>query len=727
VGSVFAYPRYTICRESTSCLQLSEPRVQNISSFVMVLKSFLSVAAVIIVGGKSFGTEPALDYPIHAVSARNVQLNDLFWSPRLETNRSVTIPLSLQMCEETGRIENFKVAAATSSAKWTGMFGFNDSDVYKVMEGASYSLAMHSDTKLSENLSRLVDLIAAAQEKDGYLYTEWTARDRIVQPNPIRCCVPSRDNRWLNEKDSHELYNAGHMTEAAISHWEATHSDTFLKVAKKNANLLVDTFGPGKLEIPSGHPEIELALVKLYRATKDKRYLDLARFLIDIRGRPTKDRPKPWGPYMQDDMPLVEQRKAVGHAVRAMYLYTAATDIAALTGDAALQKGMDRIWDNVVGAKTYITGAVGATSAGEAFGADYELPNDKAYAETCANLATCFWNHRMFLQHGDAKYIDVLERALYNSSISGVALDGKSFFYPNPLASAGNYSRSKWFDCACCPTNICRFIPSIPGFAYATQGDTLYVNLFSAGVAEVGLASGRLRIKQETKYPWEGRIRLRFSPRTSGQHAVVKIRIPGWARGEAFVSDLYSFADKSTERYRLALNGAPVSADVENGFATIDRRWQAGDAVSLALPVPIRRVVAHAKVAADRDRIVLMRGPFVYCIESVDLPKTMHPDQVTIADDEPLGSEFRKDLLNGVQVITGEINAPVREHNDHENSASDKGNPKSASAPDNLRFMAVPYYAWANRGRSEMEVWIKRIPHLTAERTAKEIGNQVSN
>jgi DUF1680 family protein len=706
------FPGYNIGRDWGSWLrpslkgELDQPQVKR-----MGLKCFSFLAIAIVIGGRSSCAEPSPDYPIHAVSARNVQLSDLFWSPRLETNRNVTIPLSFEMCEVTGRIENFKVAAGSSNSKWTGMFGFNDSDVYKVMEGAADSLATHPDAGLNEYLNRLITWINAAQEKDGYLYTEWTARDRIAQPNPIRCCVPNVDKKWFNEKDSHELYNAGHMIEAAVSHWEATGSDTLLKVAKKNADLLVETFGPGKLEMPSGHPEVELALVKLYRATKDERYLKLAKFLIDLRGRPTKDRLQPWGTYMQDNAPLAGQGKAVGHAVRAMYLYSAATDVAALTGDSTLGSAIDRIWENVVAQKTYVTGAIGATAAGEAFGADYELPNDKAYAETCASLATCFWNYRMFLRHGDAKYIDVLERALYNSAISGVALDGRSFFYANPLASKGNYSRSKWFDCACCPTNICRFIPSIPGYAYATQDDTVFVNLFAAGACDIDIPGGKLRLEQETNYPWDGHVRLKPSPEKSGQHAVLKIRIPGWARGQAFVSDLYRFADNSTEQYKIAINGVPTTPDVENGFAIIDRRWKQGDAVSLDLPMPVRRVVAHEKVEADRDRVALMRGPTVYCVEGVDLPKAMHPEQLVLADDQPITTEYRKDLLKGVQVITGRINTVAQGHGGNLEPEAEG----SVSAVKEMLFTAVPYYAWANRGPSEMEIWIKRIRHDSAE------------
>ncbi len=513
----------------------------------MCMRTIIVFMLAVSLGSVGFGAKPKRDYPIHPVPVQNVHFSDVFWSPRIEINRTATIPVSFQMCEETGRIENFKVAAHLSDAKWTGMAGFNDSDVYKVMEGAARSLMIHPDDKLAAYLNQLVGWVAAAQEKDGYLYTEWTARDRIAEPNPIRCCIPRDNKKWLSVKDSHELYNLGHMYEAAVAHWEATGDPTFLNVAKKSADLLADTFGPGKLELPSGHPEIELALVKLYRATGDERYLQLARFFLGVRGRPTHDRPQLWGEYAQDHEPLVDQQEALGHAVRAMYLYSAATDVAALTGDEALRNEVDRLWQNVVGQKTYITGAIGATSAGEAFGKNYQLPNDKAYAETCANLATCFWNHRMFLLHGDGKYIDMLEQALYNSAISGVALDGKTFFYPNPLESNGNYVRSKWFDCACCPTNICRFIPSVPGYAYATRGNELYVNLFAAGAADIQLEGGKVHIAQETNYPWNGRVTIKVSPQSSDQKIALKVRIPGWSRGAAFPSDLYHFADKSAE------------------------------------------------------------------------------------------------------------------------------------------------------------------------------------
>ncbi len=652
------------------------------------------------------------DYPIRPVPAREVRLSDAFWQPRLEVNRTTTIPLSFQMCEETGRVENFRVAGGLSDANWVGHFGFDDTDVYKVMEGASYSLMTRPDDKLAAYLKELIELIAAAQEDDGYLFTAYTARDRIADPKKIYCCYP-RDEKWLSLRDSHELYNLGHMFEAAVAHWEATGDEAFLNVARKSADLLVDTFAPGKMEIPAGHAEVEMALVKLYRATGDARYLDLAKFFLDIRGKPSDERPELWGEYNQDHKPLVEQEEAVGHAVRAMYLYAAATDVAALTGDRQLAAVVDRLWESVFARKAYITGGVGATSEGEAFGKDYELPNDSAYSETCANLATCFWNHRMFLLHGDGKYIDMLERALYNGVIAGVALDGKTFFYPNPLASDGDYARSKWFDCACCPSNICRFIPSVPGYVYAARGDTLYVNLFAAGSADVKLAGGVVHVEQDTAYPWDGRVTIKMDPQTAGHKFAVRVRVPGWASDQAFplagnaLADepLYSFSDEPPqEQPRLLLNGEESDGLHREAyyFVAHERQWQPGDTLTLELPMPVRRVVANEKVEADRGRVALMRGPIVYCIEWPDV----HGGQVrnlVLPDDKPLASEFRKDLLGGVQVITGSVY-----HLREVAEAQRDGGSKRIPVMEELTFTAIPYYAWAHRGPGEMAVWLPR-------------------
>ncbi len=684
----------------------------------MIGRMTVALAGLAILGGGTpcRGVEP--DYPIRPVPAHEVRFTDGFWQPRLEVNRTVTIPFSLDMCEDTGRIENFRIAAGQSDGKWTGRFGFNDSDLSKILEGVAYSLMTHPDPALQARADELIALMAAAQEDDGYLETSWTARDTIDNPKEIWCCYPTK-NKWLESNMSHELYNLGHMYESAVAYNEATGEPQFLDVSKKSAALLLDTFGPGKLEIPPGHPEIELGLVKLYRQTGDRRYLDLAKYFVDIRGVPTKDRPNPWGPYSQDDKPLREQDKAVGHAVRAAYLYAAATDVAALTGDQALADAVDRLWDNVAGRKTYVTGGIGATGEGEAFGPDYDLPNDSAYAETCAAIANCYWNHRMFLLHGDGKYIDVLERALYNGTISGVSLDGKKFFYPNPLASKGDYERSSWFDCSCCPTNICRFIPSVPGYAYATTDAAVWVNLFVEGRAELELADGKIEIEQETRYPWDGHIEITVNPATSGQKFALHVRIPGWARGQVWPTDLYRYLDQAPggQQPTLSVGGEAVPLDVKDGYVTIDRAWQPGDRVTLDLPMPVRRVVANDQVVPDRGRVALMRGPIVYCVEWPEVEGGKVLDLV-LPDNSPLAAEWKPDLLGGVEVVTGKGYRLLRDipATDEPSEATSKPTHPAlqhvASAESfelkPVPFTAIPYYAWAHRGKGEMEVWIAR-------------------
>lgn len=651
----------------------------------------LSIPVLLFAAALCHADEPAADYPIRPVPAHDVQVADLFWQPRLEVNRTATIPSSFQLCEETGRLENFKVAAGTSEKKWTGRFGFNDSDLSKIVEGASYSLMTHPDPRLDEYVDEVIAIMAAAQEDDGYIYTAWTARDKIDNPANIICCYP-KQHKWLEEDMSHELYNVGHMYEAAAAHYEATGKKNFLDVATKSGDLLVATFGPGKMEIPPGHPEVELGLVKLYRTTGNRDYLELAKFFVDLRGKPTDDRPKLFGEYAQDHKPFREQDEAVGHSVRAMYLYAGAADVAALTDDEGLKTAVDRLWENVVGKKTYVTGGIGAKGQGEAFGKNYELPNRTAYCETCANLALCYWAHRMFLLDGASEYIDVLERSLYNSVISGVSLDGKEFFYPNPLSARGDYARSKWFDCSCCPTNLCRFIPSVPGYAYAIGNDGPYVNLFVEGKAELEVAGKRVTIEQRTTYPWDGRVEITVAPEATGEEFVLHVRIPGWARDEAWPTDLYSFLDSSAERPTLAVNGEPVEIEFAKGYAVINRAWQAGDRVTLDLPMPVRRVTASENVENDRGRVALLRGPLVFCVEGADVAGGK-VDDLVLADNALLASNFRSDVLGGVQVITGD----------------------AQRAGELVKFTAIPYYAWANRGKGEMAVWLARTPDAARE------------
>jgi hypothetical protein len=626
----------------------------------------------------------AHDYLIKPVPFTAVHLNDGFWAPRIETNSQVTIPFAFEQCENTGRVANFVHAAEALRGQISDQdrkippFPFDDTDIYKVIEGASYTLSVKPDPKLESYVDGLIGKIGAAQEKDGYLYTA-----RTIDPaHPHPWAGP---RRWEDEEVlSHELYDLGHLYEAAVAYYQATGKRSLLDISVKSANLLCDTFGPGKKTIWPGHQIVEMGLVKLYRVTGDTRYLDLAKFMLDSRG--------PGGsPYNQANLKVVDQTEAVGHAVRATYMYSGMADVAAMTGDTAYVHAIDTIWENVVGKKLYITGGIGAIGAGEAFGANYELPNLTAYNETCASVGNDFWNERLFLLHGDAKFIDVMERTLYNGLISGVSLDGKSFFYQNPLESNGRKARSPWFGVACCPGNITRFMASVPGYVYAVGDRTLYVNLFAAGSAEISMGERTVKIVQQTRYPWEGRVKISVDPGKPGAFAI-KVRIPGWARNEVVPSTLYRFADDSHEHARLLLNGHEVPIQLDKGYASLDREWTAGDTIDLDLPMPIRRIAADGEVAADRGRLALERGPIVYAAEGVDSP-THKVRNLLLPASAKLTAEFRSDLLNGVEVVNGTAESLAYD-------AQGKVEQRS------VKFTAIPYYAWANRGRDEMLVWI---------------------
>ena len=655
---------------------------------------------------------PPSDYPIAPVPFTAVHFQDGFWLPRLETNRTVTIPYCFSKCEETGRIENFKVAGGLSDKAWRGGAGFDDSDVSKIIEGAAYSLAVKPDAKLEAYLDQLIGYYAAAQEKDGFLYTYWTARHTVKDPKRV-ACRPEKE-RWDNIASAHQLYNAGHMYEAAVAHYQATGKRTLLEIALRNADLVCSEFNENGRRDPPGHQEIEIGLAKLYRVTGQKKYLDQAKFFLEQRGRATGRRL--YGPYSQDHKPVVEQSEAVGHAVRANYMYAGMADVAALTGDSGYLQAVGRLWENVVGRKLYLTGGVGARGGGEAYGDDYELPNLTAYCETCAAIANCLWNHRMFLLHGDGKYIDVLERSLYNGVLSGIGLDGKSFFYPNPLESDGRHARSPWFGCACCPSNICRFMPSIPGYVYAVRGDELFVNLYVGGKADFELGRQKLTITQQTRYPWDGTISLRIEPQQPPTRFVLKLRIPGWAQGKPVPSDLYRYLDDHPEQPSLKLNGQPLPCQPTAGYVAIDRQWQSGDTVELSFPMPVRRVVAHPAVEDCRGKVALERGPIVFCVEHADVPQGKVLN-LLLPDDAVLQSRFRPDLLSGVQVIEG-----TAQSTRFEKTAD--GGKRIQQQPVN--FTAIPYYAWAHRGQGEMTVWLARslevarpLPAPTTASTAK--------
>jgi uncharacterized protein len=645
----------------------------------------LASCALVVLGLQA--EEPTRDYPVKPVPFTSVRIDDLFWAPRIETNRLVTIPFAFEQCEKSGRMDNFIRAAEVlrgeqiSNRKPPG-YPFDDTDPYKVLEGASYALAVQPDQKMKSYLDDLIAKIGAAQEPDGYLYTARTINPE--HPHPW-----SGHQRWVNDPDeSHELYDAGHLFEAAVANYQATGEHALLAIAIKEANLLCDTFGPetNKLNhIWPGHEIVEMGLAKLYRATGDERYLKLAKFFIDVRG-PGGDE------YHQSLIKPVDQTEAVGHAVRAGYLYSGMADVAALTGDQQYVRAIDSIWENAVGKKLYITGGIGALGGGEAFGPDYYLPNMSAYCETCAAVANDYWNERLFLLHGDAKYVDVMERTLYNGLLSGVSLDGKKFFYPNPLESNRQHARSPWFGCACCPGNITRFMPSVPGYLYAQKGDTLYVNLFAANKAEIKMDNGRaLSITEETRYPWDGLVKMTLHPDASAQYSI-DVRVPGWARDQAVPGDLYRFIDHPEERVTLKVNGNQFPARLEKGYFQLTREWKDGDTIELNLPMPVRRVAANKAVQADRGRVALQRGPIVYCLESPDNPGR-HVRSLMLSDNAPLTASFVPDLLNGVEVIRG--NALLVTRDDHGQLVKTAQN-----------FEAIPYYAWANRGRSEMVVWV---------------------
>jgi uncharacterized protein len=655
---------------------------------------YATVVAVVSAALLSLGpAAPLHDYPVQPVPFTAVHLTDVFWAPRIETNRQVTIPFAFQQCELSGRVDNFERAAkalrgeALTNTKPPG-YPFDDTDLYKVIEGASYVLSVHPDPKLDAYVDGMIAKIAAAQEPDGYLYTT-----RTINPeSPHRW---AGKERWeLERDDSHELYNLGHLYEAAAAHFQATGKRTLLDVAIKSANLLIDTFGPGKQSIWPGHQITEMGLAKLYRVTGNDRYLSLAKFMLDERGPQSGGKTNPRGlTYNQAQQRVVDQTEAIGHAVRATYMYSGMADVAAMTGDASYVKAVDAIWNDVVSKKLYITGGIGARGGGEAFGGPYELPNMAAYNETCAAVGNDFWNQRLFLLHADARYVDVMERTLYNGLISGVSLDGKSFFSPNPLESIGQHERSPWFGVACCPGNITRFLASVPGYVYGEQGNTLYVNLFAGSSGDITMGDRHVKLEQQTRYPWDGAVKIIVTPDRT-RDFTIKVRIPGWARNEAVPSDLYRFLDAITEPVALKVNGAPAALTLDNGYATLSRLWQRGDVIDLTLPMPVRRVIAHDRVEADRNRVALQRGPIVFAAEWAD-NANHRVRNLVLPDSAALTSRFRADLLNGVQIVTAKAYGLAM-------------NAQGRPVKTEQTVTAIPYSAWANRGPGEMIVWIPR-------------------
>lgn len=614
------------------------------------------------------------NYPYTPVAFTSVEVSDAFWGQRLKASREVTIPLAFSKCEETGRYQNFVEAAQQMHSSENLGFRvaglpFDDTDVYKTIEGASYLLQTYPDPALEAYIDSVLVIVAAAQEPDGYLYT---ARTR----NPEHPHRWSGAERWVQIEDSHELYDLGHMIEGAIAHYRATGKRNFLDIAIAYADCVCREIGPGEdqqVRVP-GHQIAEMALAKLYILTGDKKYLDEAKFFIDMRGHGEKGAEA----YRQSHVPVMEQDEAVGHAVRAEYFYSGIADIAALTGETEYIDVIDRIWDNMVGKKIYLTGGVGARRDGEAFGDAYELPNLTSYCETCAAVGNVYFNHRMFLLHGDSKYYDVLERSLYNGVISGVSLDGGTFFYPNPLESDGRHHRQDWFGCACCPSNICRFIPSVPGYVYAVKDNDLYVNLYMANTMHDSVKNGQVSLKMDTQYPWSGsvKIEVKEAPKKGFN---LKLRIPGWVRDEVLPSDLYYYDDDVELGYKVTLNGEEIKAELQKGYFCIDREWKPGDIVTLEMDMEPRIVKANDLVKDDEGCIAIERGPIVYCAEWPDNPD-LKVREVVLGEHPQLEVRKEADKLYGIDEIL----------------VKDSG------------LTLIPYYAWNHRGAGDMIVWMKQ-------------------
>lgn len=646
------------------------------------MKKLISVLTCTVLLAPSYADDRAGKYPIDPVPFTSVKVTDQFWGQRLKANREVTIPLAFSKCEETGRYDNFVKAAHPSEDYKVGGYSFDDTDVYKTIEGASYLLQTYPDKKLKKYIDSVLVIVAAAQKPDGYLFTA-----RTMNPKHPHEWAGSR--RWEKvEELSHEFYNLGHMVEGAIAHYQATGQRNFLDIAIRYADCVCREIGdnPGQQVRVPGHQIAEMALAKLYTVTGDRKYLDQAKFFLDKRGY-TDRRDE----YSQAHKPVVEQDEAVGHAVRAAYMYSGMADVAALTGDSAYIRAIDRIWDNIVSKKYYITGGIGATSQGEAFGKNYELPNMSAYCETCASIGNVYLNYRLFLLHGESKYYDVLERTLYNGLIAGVSLDGGSFFYPNPLESMGQHQRQPWFGCACCPSNVSRFIPSLPGYVYAVKDNQVYVNLYLSNKATLKIGRKSVTLSQETRYPWNGDIALTVDKNSAGRFAM-KLRIPGWVRNQVVPSDLYTYTDGKRLSYQVKVNGELQEAELgADGYFTVTRQWKKGDKVELHFDMEPRVVKANARVEADRGRVAVERGPLVYCAE---WPDNDFDVLSVLLNRQPSFTVTEKpDLLYGLN----QIQTPAQ---------TLKYDAEGRLSVQDVTLTLIPYYAWAHRGSGRMAVWL---------------------
>jgi DUF1680 family protein len=623
---------------------------------------------------------PAADYPFQPVPFTAVRVTGGFWQAKQEVNRTITVPFALQQCEESGRVKNFDLAAEVMRRRAAGekdfsitpptIYPFDDTDAYKAIEGAAYVLSMQRDTALEARLDGWIARIAAAQEPDGYLYTF-----RTMHPDTPGHKWVSQE-RWDNDpKLSHELYDAGHLYESGVAYFQATGKRALLDVCLKNAELLWKVFGEGRRRLAPGHEIVEMGLVKLYRVTGDPRWLALAKEFLDARG--------PGGsPYSQQHKLVVDQDEAVGHAVRANYLYSGMADVAALTGDERYFSAIRKIWGNMAAKKLYLTGGVGALADGEAYGADYDLRND-GYNETCAAVALMMWNHRMFLLTGEAQYMDVFERTAYNGFLSGVSASGDRFFYPNPLAydgvkknNHGFAGRAPWFGCACCPPNLMRTLAALTGYFYAVRDDALYVNFYAQSEGEAKIAGTMVQLAQTTDYPWSGKVKLAVSPEKPAKFTV-RVRIPGWVQGRPVPSDLYRYGNDQPMPWRVSIGREEFKALSEAGYVSITREWRRGDTVELDFPLRVREVRGHEKIAATQGRVAFEQGPVVYCVEEIGQKIT--PE--ALAAPFSISTGPGAGTFQGVTVFT-------------------------LKGATGATLQAIPYFAWNNRGLAPMAVWL---------------------
>lgn len=614
------------------------------------MKQYLLLAAsAFLLQGCQTSKEDIKEQPlkmIEQIDFSHVKINDNFWSPRLSKHVSATLPVCIDQIEnQTGRIRNFE-NAAKGEGEHSGIF-FDDSDVYKALEGMAYSLINNPDPELEKKADEWIDKFAAAQQPDGYINTFYT--------------LTGLDKRWTN-MDKHEMYCAGHMIEAGVAYYQATGKRKLLDVCIRMTDHMMSQFGPGKRHWVPGHEEIELALVKLYQTTQEQKYLDFAYWLLEERGHGhgTMGDEGKWNPvYYQDIVPVRQLTDISGHAVRCMYLYCGMADVAALKNDTGYIAAMDRLWDDVVHRNMYITGGIGSSHDNEGFTEDYDLPNLDAYCETCASVGMVLWNQRMNQLTGDSKYIDVLERSLYNGALAGISLGGDRFFYVNPLESKGDHHRQEWYGCACCPSQLSRFLPSIGNYIYASSDDALWVNLYIGNTGQIRIGETDILLTQETDYPWDGSVKLTIST-SQPLEKEIRLRIPNWCK-----------------TYDLSINGKRINVSEEKGYAVI-KDWKSQDVIALDMDMPVEIVAADPHVKENFDKRAIQRGPLVYCMEEIDNPEYF--DQIQLSPSTTFQTAFVSDILNGIKTI--------------------KTNGRAQSAT------FIPYYAWDNRKAGKMRVWI---------------------